>query len=212
MPRFVRSLAVCCVLWQVTFAASSAKIRSVSRQTVPTFSEQTCTTLPSLICNVQPTQGNTVSGAVYFTPAWVPRSSDSQAFDCYTRITASVSGLSGPSHGFHIHTYGDLSADDGSSTGGHFTNPAGDDIMHGYPNEAVRHWGDFGNLDVDEDTGIAEYDRVDDVIRLGGVVGRSITIHAENDKGVSEQPSGASGSRVAYCVIGYSNPEVQSSA
>ncbi|KAI0566701.1 copper-zinc superoxide dismutase CuZn SOD1 [Gracilaria domingensis] len=203
--------AVVCSQASPSSPSSPGRLRAVARQSVPKFSEQTCSSLPSLICNVQPTAGNNVRGTVYFTPAFVPRSSDSDQFACFTRVTASVSGLTGPLHGFHIHTYGDLSEDDGSSTGGHFTNPAGDDIRHGLPDDEVRHWGDFGNLEVGED-GIAEYDRVDDVIRLGGIVGRAITIHAENDKGVDEQPSGASGSRVGYCVIGFSNPEVQSSA
>ncbi|PXF43170.1 Superoxide dismutase [Cu-Zn] [Gracilariopsis chorda] len=190
--------------------ARSLKVTS-RHAVVPSFSESTCSALPTLICNVQPTDGNQVSGTVYLTPIWSQRSADSQSFACYTRVTASIAGLPGPKHGFHAHTYGDLSSADGKSTGGHFTNPAGTDAQHGYPGDATRHWGDFGNLHVGAD-GIAEYDRIDDVIRLGGMVGRSITIHAEDDKGVEEQPSGGAGSRVAYCVIGYANPAVVADA
>lgn len=124
---------------------------------------------------------------------------------------AEISGLTNPLHGIHVHTYGDLSVTDGSSTGGHFTNPAGDEILHALPNNSSRHWGDFGNL-VNDGSGFASYDRVDRVIRLGGVVGRSITIHEGQDMGPDEQPSGASGPRIGFCVIGYSNPEVLEAA
>lgn len=180
---------------------------------IPTITESGCRNLPTLVCNVSPTDGWSTSGAVYFTPVWVPRGvgDNPELFTCYTKISAAVSGLTNPKHGFHVHTYGDLSFPDGTSTGGHFTNPAGDEIDHGLPNDAVRHWGDFGNLDNDG-SGLGTYERVDMVIRLGGVVGRAITIHEDEDQGSGEQPTGAAGARIGYCVIGYSNPEVLSSA
>lgn len=70
----------------------------------------------------------------------------------------------------------------------------------------MRHWGDFGNLHADK-SGNARYDRVDSVITLRGIVGRGITVHAENDKGASAQPSGGAGARIAFCVIGFANPD-----
>lgn len=164
------------------------------------------------MCNVQPTEGYSTKGSVYFSPVWQERAPDSGKYTCYTRIRAVISGLTNPLHGFHVHTYGDLSFTDGTSTGDHFTNPAGDeDILHGFPEDEVRHWGDFGNLQ-NNGTGMAEYNRIDQVIRLGAVVGRAITIHEGEDQGPSEQPSGDSGSRIGFCVIGYSNPDVISSA
>lgn len=191
---------------------TSYQLNPTSRAAIPPpFTEPGCKNLPTLVCNLQPTGGFSTAGVVYFTPVWVKRGKDSKKFTCYTRITASVAGLTGPKSGFHIHTYGDLSNTDGTSTGGHFTNPAGTEVLHGYSDSQQRHWGDFGNLVVDSATGLAKYDRIDDVIRLGGVVGRSITIHEGEDQGPAEQPSGASGARVGFCVIGYSNPEVMQS-
>lgn len=169
----------------------------------PSFTEERCVALPTLTCSVLPTNGSATTGIVYLTPTWVAASSA-----CHTLITASISNLPKSSeHGFHIHSYGDLSVNDGSSTGGHFTNPAGDALPHGLPEDAERHWGDLGNLPADA-SGNANYSRVDDVIRLGGVIGRGITIHTDSDKGVSEQPTGGAGSRIGFCVIGYANPDL----
>lgn len=169
---------------------------------IPKFNRDTCeNNMPQLICNVIPTATYDTSGFVVFTPTWSSPSS------CYTEINATISNLTpNQQHGFHVHTYGDLTSEDGGSTGGHFTDPAGSEIEHGLPEDDVRHWGDFGNLEADAD-GVASYNRIDDVVRLGGIVGRAITIHADSDKGSSSQPSGDSGDRIGYCVIGYKNPE-----
>lgn len=174
----------------------------------PNFSESGCLKLPTLICVVGPTEGYAVSGIVTFTPVWEwkDEGDEAQGKWCFTQIDANLTNLT-PSHfhGFHIHTYGDISAPDGTSTGGHFSNPAGEDLPHGYPNDQLRHWGDLGNLTTDA-SGAASYSTVDRVIRLGGIVGRAITIHADEDKGAEEQPSGKAGARVAYGVIGYAKP------
>lgn len=186
-----------------------ALLALTNAQQFPAFTEEGCLSLPVLVCNVMPTDGFSTEGDVYFAPVWRRRGPDSDKFTCFTRITAAIAGLTGSAHGFHVHTYGDLSTADGTSTGGHFTDPAGSEIPHGLPNDEERHWGDFGSLEVDPSSGIAEYDRVDNVIRLGAVLGRAITIHEGQDQGSAEQPSGNSGSRVGFCVIGYSNPEVR---
>lgn len=79
--------------------------------------------------------------------------------------------------------------------------------MHALPPNSTRHWGDLGNLQPGEDN-VAQYDRINTIMRLGGVVGRAITIHEGQDMGVDAQPSGASGPRVGFCVIGYANPDI----
>lgn len=101
--------------------------------------------------------------------------------------------------------YGDLSADNGISTGPHFLNPRGIPVQHGFSDEAVRHWGDLDNL-IAGDDGMATYNRVDRIIRLGGILGRGVTIHAEEDRGAEFQPTGNAGARVAVCTIGFANP------
>jgi superoxide dismutase, Cu-Zn family len=118
-------------------------------------------------------------------------------------ITAEFSGLTPGDHGFHVHQWGDISAADGTSTGGHF-NPENHD--HGRPEATDRHVGDFGNLTADAQ-GNAKYSRVDKVITLSGpesIIGRGIIVHANPDD--FSQPTGNAGGRVASGVIGIANP------
>jgi Cu/Zn superoxide dismutase len=78
-------------------------------------------------------QGSTVQGTVTFIQE-----------GSAVRVIADVSGLTPGKHGFHIHEFGDLTAQDGSSLGGHL-NPY--NSMHGGPDDKVRHLGDLGNLE-----------------------------------------------------------------
>lgn len=163
----------------------------------PRAGRRACKAQPALICNLAPTANNTAAGPVLFTPAF-------RAGRCLVRIRARLAGLPGRRHALHIHTYGDVSDASGASTGGHFTNPAGDAIAHGLPGDAVRHWGDFGN--VRARAGVARYSRFDALISLPGIVGRGMTLHALPDQGAAAQPTGGAGARIGFCVIGFANP------
>ena len=142
------------------------------------------TTQPSAIAVLSPTEGNDLQGTVTFiqTPEGV-------------RVQANLTGLSaGTEHGFHVHQYGDCSASDGTSAGGHF-NPHGAD--HAGPFAASRHVGDLGNSE-------ATYDRVDTQLAFEGessIIGRAVIVHGGTDD-LSSQPSGAAGPRIACGVIG----------
>lgn len=156
------------------------------------------------------TAGNeAVSGTVTFEAEFqfAPRRGRKGYHICNVRINARVNGLTPGKHGFHVHTYGDVRASDGTSTGDHFTNPAGVPIAHGYPSSPIRHWGDFGNL-IADNNGVAVYNAVDTVVTIPSIIGRAVTIHAGEDKGPEFQPSGDSGSRVGVCVIGLANPDI----
>lgn len=137
---------------------------------------------------LHPTKGNHVTGTVTFTTV-----------DGGIRVVADLEGLKPGEHGFHVHEFGDCSAPDGSSAGGHF-NPTKKE--HGSPTQSERHVGDLGNITADAD-GKAHYDRVDSVIKLNGpesIVGRSIVVHEKIDDYVS-QPTGNAGGRLACGVI-----------
>lgn len=139
-------------------------------------------------CVLYPTQGNQATGHVSFT-----------AVSGGVHIVADLEGLTPGDHGFHIHEFGDCSAPDASSAGGHF-NPS--KKPHGSPNTVERHAGDLGNITADAN-GKAHYDRIDEVIELNGentIIGRSIIVHAKADD-FTTQPTGNSGSRVACGVI-----------
>ena len=117
------------------------------------------------------------------------------------RVTGTVTGLAAGNHGFHIHEFGDCSAADFTSAGGHF-NPAGN--PHAGPKDAKRHEGDMGNIEADA-SGNAKLDYVDHHISLTNdeqsVIGRSVVVHAKADD-LKSQPAGDSGARIACGVIG----------
>lgn len=143
-----------------------------------------------LVAVLHPTEGNETTGVVSFTV---------DGND--VRVAATIEGLDPESrHGFHIHQYGDCTASDGTSAGGHF-NPA--QQPHAGPNAAQRHVGDLGNLESNAD-GVAELDYSDSVIDLGGtnsILGRGVVVHAGEDD-MESQPTGDAGSRLACGVIG----------
>lgn len=141
------------------------------------------------ICVLQPTKGNNVDGTITFTQT-----------KGGIKVVAHVEGLTPGKHGFHIHQYGDISAPDGTSTGGHF-NP--ENVNHGAPGDKIRHVGDLGNLEAGAD-GKANLEYTDKVISMSGahsIIGRGIIVHTGEDD-LTSQPTGAAGARVAYGVIG----------
>ena len=116
-------------------------------------------------------------------------------------FTAEIQGASPGLHAIHIHAYGDCSAPDGKSAGGHW-NPT--DVAHGKWGEGEFHLGDIGNITVGED-GTGSITLTTDLWEIGtgsdiDVVGKSIIIHADADDFVS-QPSGAAGARIGCGVI-----------
>lgn len=137
-----------------------------------------------------PTKGSKVHGVVEFTEV-----------KGGVLVRAEVSGLSPGNHGFHIHEFGDCSAPDGASAGGHF-NP--ERQPHGGPHGGKRHVGDLGNLKAGRD-GKAEYLRLDKHLQFDGkrgILGRAVIVHAGEDD-LKSQPTGGAGGRVACGVIGW---------
>lgn len=193
------------VLLTISSTAVSSKITRVRQLNKAQNRAFECRRMPVLICSFRPTLGNTVEGNVSFVPEF--RKIRGFSRTCFVRITANIRNLSPGLHGFHIHEYGDVRSSDGSATADHFLNPSGTPILHGFPKDLKRHWGDFGNL-VAGRSGVARYSRLDTVITIPGIVGRGMILHALPDQGPSEQPTGASGARQAQCVIGFANPNI----
>lgn len=140
------------------------------------------------IVALNPTKGNTAIGIAHFIEV-----------DGGIRVVCTMDNMPPGKHGFHIHEFGDCSAPDGSSAGGHF-NPTKQN--HGAPDAVQRHVGDLGNI-VANEKGRARYDRVDTVISLNGpnsIVGRSLVVHANGDD-FTTQPTGNSGGRIACGII-----------
>jgi Cu-Zn family superoxide dismutase len=139
---------------------------------------------------LHPTAGQQCHGVVRFTEEGES-----------VKVVADLEGLTpGQKHAFHIHQYGDCSAPDGMSAGGHY-NPEGH--QHGLPDSENRHAGDLGNVQAD-DQGKAHYEiTVTNVSIVGSknpIIGRGVIVHAKVDDG--GQPVGNAGVRIACGVIG----------
>jgi Cu-Zn family superoxide dismutase len=113
------------------------------------------------------------------------------------RLQGVIRGLTPGDHGFHIHEFGDCSAPDAASAGGHY-NPGGH--VHGGPGSKERHVGDLGNVKAGKD-GTAKVDRTLKGVDLSTLVGRSVIVHAQADD-LKSQPAGNAGPRVGCGVIG----------
>ncbi len=139
------------------------------------------------------TSGSQVNGTVTFT-----KTADG------VQVVADVSGLTPGKHGFHIHEFGDCSAADASSAGGHF-NPT--HKQHGAPDAAERHGGDLGNIDADA-SGKAHLEWKDKEMKLSGdnsILGHAVIVHQKADD-LKTQPTGDAGGRLACGVIGVAKP------
>jgi Cu-Zn family superoxide dismutase len=142
---------------------------------------------------VHATQGNKCHGTVQFTQDGAK-----------IKVVAHIQGLNpGQKHAIHVHQFGDCSAPDAVSAGGHY-NPEGH--QHGLPETAMRHAGDLGNLSADNE-GKAHYEITVENISIAGVknpiIGRAVIIHAKPDDG--GQPVGNAGARIGCGVIGIAN-------
>jgi Cu-Zn family superoxide dismutase len=150
---------------------------------------------PAAVAVIYPTEGNNVYGNVLFIRE-----------GSKVRVKADIRGLEpNGTHAIHVHEFGDITAPDGTSAGGHY-NPARHD--HALPTSSVRHAGDFGNLNADAQ-GNAMLNLVVSNISIDGdwqpVLGRAVIIHAKADDG--GQPTGNAGGRIGFGVIGIDNPE-----
>ena len=114
-----------------------------------------------------------------------------------------VSGLEPGEHAIHLHEKSDCSAEDGTSTGGHW-NPTGQ--PHGkWGAETGYHKGDIGNFTADENgNGTISFTTDQWCIGCGDVtkdiIGKGIIVHAGEDD-LKSQPSGAAGARVSCAGI-----------
>jgi Cu-Zn family superoxide dismutase len=116
------------------------------------------------------------------------------------KVTGRITGLSEGTHGFHVHEFGDCSAADFTSAGGHF-NPMAQ--PHAAPEASARHVGDLGNVRAGAD-GVATVDHTDPMLAFEGhhgIIGRAVVVHAKADD-LKTQPTGDAGGRLGCGVIG----------
>ena len=145
------------------------------------------------IAVLHPASGSQVMGTVTFTKT-----------EGGVQVIADITGLTPGQHGFHIHEFGDCSAPDATSAGGHF-NPSKN--PHAGHDDAKRHEGDLGNIEADS-SGKAHLDLTDKMMTMSGemsIIGRGVIVHEKVDD-LKTQPTGNAGGRVACGVIGVAKP------
>jgi len=138
---------------------------------------------------ITPTKGNSIHGVVTF-----------EKTEKGVHVIANLTGLTPGKHGFHIHEFGDITSEDGSSAGGHF-NPM--NMPHSMPASEKRHAGDMGNIEANEN-GSAHLDYIDSIMELEGkysIVGHAVIVHEKEDD-LKTQPTGNAGPRIGNGVIG----------
>ena len=137
--------------------------------------------------NLEPKSNSNVSGNVVFTDE-----------NGTVTMTAIIGGLTPGSHAIHLHEKADCSADDATSTGGHW-NPTSE--PHGkWGSPEGYHKGDIGNFEADENgNGTITFSTDQWCIGCGDpnkdIVGKAVIVHEGTDDFVT-QPTGAAGGRV----------------
>ncbi|MDQ3011022.1 MAG: superoxide dismutase family protein [Acidobacteriota bacterium] len=145
------------------------------------------------IAVLKPTEGNKVWGWVTFT-----KDGDK------VKIVGDIEGLTPGKHGFHVHEFGDCSAKDGASAGGHFNPKSSPHAAH---ESSPRHVGDLGNIEAGAD-GKVHIDLTDSMMKLDGdssIIGRGVIVHGQPDD-LKSQPAGNAGPRQACAAIGVAKP------
>ncbi|WP_086478361.1 MULTISPECIES: superoxide dismutase family protein [Arenibacter] len=142
--------------------------------------------------SMEPKSGSDVKGEVTFTEE-----------NGTVRMEATITGLTPGEHAIHIHEKADCSAEDGTSTGGHW-NPT--HAKHGkWGDPEGYHRGDIGNITADAD-GTATLDFSTDEWCLGcedetkNLIGKAVIVHEGVDD-FETQPTGAAGGRVSCAGI-----------
>ncbi|XP_012142350.1 copper chaperone for superoxide dismutase isoform X1 [Megachile rotundata] len=122
-------------------------------------------------------------------------------------IDGTIDGLAPGEHGIHVHECGDISR--GCDNVGEHFNP--NNAAHGGPEDNVlnRHVGDLGNIVVN-DTGRATFRKVDKLIKVPDIIGRSLVVTEKaDDLGKGGSPTskidGNSGNRLACGIIARSS-------
>ena len=109
-------------------------------------------------------------------------------------VSITASGLAEGDHGWHVHTFGDVSSPVGTAVGGHFVG----DCDGCRPADKLQEAGllNDGIPLVANDAGEINFSYVETEAKATGVnsiIGRSVIIHGDGEN---------SGARVAQCVIG----------
>lgn len=146
------------------------------------------TTIKTVTMELESRSGSTAKGTVKFVE-------DSGV----VKMEAKLTGLTPGTHAIHIHEKADCSADDGTSSGGHWNPTFQPHAKWGA--DGGYHKGDIGNFEADADGNGSIALKTDEwCIGCGDekkdILGKAIIVHKGADDFTS-QPSGAAGARVS---------------
>jgi Cu-Zn family superoxide dismutase len=137
-----------------------------------------------------PTQGSRVGGVVRFRD-------DGDA----VTVVASVDGLPGGVHAYHVHVYGDCSSPDAKSAGPHFHFTGSS-----FDEEAPIVTGNLGELRPGDKPTTLHRARIPAALQGPfSIIGRAVVVH-EHGNDHASPPDGAAGKRIACGVIGVAGP------
>jgi len=172
--------------------ACKDKPKNTDKLTKTEEAKETSISKKSLSIALEPKSGSNIEGTIKF-------SEENGAVTMFGNIT----GLEEGKHAIHIHEKADCSANDGTSSGGHW-NPTAQ--PHGaWGDEAGYHKGDIGNLTTNSE-GIATITKTTDEWCIGcedptkDILGKAIIVHVGVDD-LKSQPSGDAGTRIGCAGI-----------
>ncbi len=186
MKKVALCLAMLCFV--LTGCKDDKKKDSEETTEVEVVEENVPSDIKKISMTLESKSGSTATGTVDFIE-------DSGV----VKMIATLSGLTPGTHAIHIHEKADCSADDGTSTGGHW-NPTF--APHGkWGDKEGFHKGDIGNIVADENGNGSISMKTDEwCIGCGDekkdILGKAIIVHQGTDD-FTTQPTGAAGARVS---------------
>jgi len=186
-----KSIYLLCTLFLVlAFSCKNEKkedLTTESTEMEEVVSSEKASDMKTITVALEAKSGSEVSGEVVFTQN-----------EGKVTMVANIKGLKPGEHAIHLHEKADCSAEDATSTGGHW-NPTFEN--HGkWGSSEGYHKGDIGNITADEN-GLATLTFETDEWCIGcgdekkDIVGRGIIVHEGVDD-FTTQPTGNAGGRV----------------
>lgn len=187
----LQNVSITAVFLTLLMACTPAK----KDEATETQTEEMPAANPTASATMNSASGSTANGTATFE----------QTGEKTVRMTIEMTGLTPGEHALHLHEFGDCSAPDATSAGGHW-NPGG--MQHGKRGEGEYHAGDVINLVADAEGKVSWSEEIEGWT-IGGdettnILNKGIIIHDKLDD-FKTQPTGAAGGRVACGVISASN-------
>lgn len=190
--KTLKLLIMICVITSLTACKDTKKENDQVIETQTKEVENVTASEKRISVTLSPRSGSNVEGTINFSEK-----------NGIVTMVGTVTGLTEGEHAIHLHETADCSAEDGTSSGGHW-NPTGQ--PHGaWGAEAGYHKGDIGNLTANAN-GRATITKTTDEWCIGcgdptkDILGKAVIVHLGVDDFVT-QPTGDAGGRIGCAGI-----------